>query len=144
MIATLRRSLREGTTYQATRADSSSRRWRAGSTRTASVGRQGAVAADLDAGRGGLGGHELEPSHRTVGREQRLAAAERDRLDEQDQLVDELRGQQCPHEREAAVDVDVGTGLLTQLGDLLEEGPAAENRRGMPGEVRVRQGVGHD
>ena len=50
----------------------------------------GLVTANLDAGGRRLGRCELEPSHLAIIREQGFAAAKCDRLDHEDEFIDQL------------------------------------------------------
>src|SRR5205823_11789105 len=85
-----------------------------------------AVVADLDPGGGRLGGNQLKLPSLTVIWEQGLATAERDRLDHQDELVQQLGCEQRSHDRQAAIDVDVAAWLVTQGCHLSQEVSSAD------------------
>src|SRR5687768_1726462 len=78
------------------------------------------VLADLHAGAGRGGRHELESSESTVVWEQALAAPEDDRLDHEVELVDELFLDQLGREVRAAVTGDIATVFRLQLRDRSE------------------------
>ena len=96
------------------------------------------AAADQHAGLRGLDRGQLERAGHAIGREQRLATAERDRFDHQHELVDEIGGQQRACDRQAAVDIDVAAALGAQRRYLLEKVGAPNDRGGASRRPRPR------
>src|SRR5919201_3727890 len=92
-----------------------------GSAPTRSPSAGGTVAADLHTGVGCLGRHKLVLACLTVSGEQRLAAAERDGLDHEHELVHQVGSKESPNQRQAAVDVNVTVRLVAQRRHLLQQ-----------------------
>jgi hypothetical protein len=65
-------------------------------------------------------------SHRITLEEKALSAAQNDGEDHESVFVDEVMLHQCLNEVTAAVDEDVASRLLLQLGDLLRDVAADE------------------
>src|SRR5436189_300404 len=89
----------------------------------------GAVSQDHSSGLRRLGADELERPPLDSG-EERLAAAEQNRMHDQAQLVEQICAEQAPHERRSADDVDVPSRAALELAQL---GEVADDPRLRPG-----------
>src|SRR5262245_59920418 len=102
------------------------------------------VSADLRAGACLLCRNELKRQRFTVLREDRLAAAEQDGRDREEQLVDEISSEQRADHRGATVDVNVSPGPFTAVRHPSQQVRAADDRRRLPRDIGVGERVGHD
>src|SRR6185503_11280540 len=93
------------------------------------------IAAHLRAGAGFGSRLERERDRLSVLREDGFSSAEDERLDREQQLVDQVGLEQRPHHRRAAVHVDVAARPRAQLGHRLYEISAADDRGGLPRQV---------
>src|SRR6185295_1652597 len=101
------------------------------------------IAAHLRAG-AGLGSRlERERDRLSVLCEDGFSSAEDERLDREQQLVDQVGLEQRPHHRRAAVHVDVAARPRAQIGHCLDQISAADDGRGLPHKVLLGERIGH-
>src|SRR5262249_61210711 len=85
------------------------------------------VTAELWAGACLLCGDELECERLAILRENGLATTKQDRLDREEQFIDEVGREKRPHHRCAPIDVDVSARPLTPLGNGAQKVCAADD-----------------